>query len=883
MPSLPRLLCGALALLIALAVTAQGQLVRESNTTLSLPADLPSSTGFTTANALGTLKFQAPIAVRSQPGRTDCLYVVERGGTIQRVDLTNASNPTASLFFDLASFLNTQGTPLTTDGECGFLSCEFHPGYTADGNGYLFVFYSFTQNGKLYQRVARFTVANGAVNTSTHLPLITQVDQASNHNGGDLHFGPDGYLYISVGDGGDANDTQDNARYINKNFFAAILRIDVDQKPGSLAPNASPTFAVNPGAYRIPPDNPFVGATSHNGMSFASDTVRTEIWACGLRNPFRFSFDRATGRLFVGDVGQDAYEEVDILTAGADAGWSYYEGNHKGPRGPSPAGSTYLFPIYEYAHGGSNPDFQGNVITGGVLCRSTTINELYGNYIFCDEGSGHIWALQPNGAAWTARKLGDNANIVAFGEDPRTGEVLLIDIGANQIKHLVSTGTTGLTPPALLSQTGAFSDLATLTPNSGIVSYAPNVSFWSDNALKQRWFSIPKIADKMTFAPDGVWTFPAGEVWIKHFDLETTQGDPNTKRRLETRFLVKTASDVYGITYKWRADYSDADLVPESGQDETIPVIANGVTTQQVWHYPARSECRTCHTPVGGFALSFNTRQLNRAGVYGGQTSNQISALSGAGYFTAPASGVNAMPAFAAAGDTTKSLEYRVRSYLAVNCVQCHQPGGAAVGNWDARPTTATDAANIINGALNDNGGDAASRFAVPGSTLHSMLVKRLQGNGVSRMPPLATNVVDQASVQLVSDWINNDLPARQNFADWQMAKFGSATAPSAQPAADPDADGQSNFEEYLAGTNPNDPASVFTSALSGSGGALTLSFPEIANRSYVVETSVDLQAWTLWDVPGNQPDYLSAATVKTISAAPAAAPQFFRVRIGQP
>ena len=542
-------------------------------------------------------------------------------------------------------------------------------------------------------------------------------------------------------------------------------------------------------------------------------------------------------------------------TAGADAGWSYYEGFHNGPRNPAPLpASNYLFPIYEYPHSGGDANFTGNVITGGLVSRGSRITELYGKYVFCDEGSSKIWAFDPADPNGTRRLLGTNSTVVAFGEDPRDGDVLLVDIGSGQIKHLVTSGTTGTPPPALLSQTGAFSDLAALTPNAGIVPYMPNVSFWSDGALKQRWFSIPNAANKMTFSADGLWTFPAGEVWIKHFELEV---QPGVRRRLETRFLVKTASDVYGITYKWRADNSDADLVAESGADEAIPVTnASNVTTQQTWHYPARSECRTCHTPVAGFALSFNTRQLNRTHTYGAQTPNQIGAFSDAGYFTATVAGVNTLPAFAAATDASKSLEYRVRSYLAVNCVQCHQPGGAALGNWDARPTVATDAANIINGVLNDQGGDASSRFVVPGSTLHSMLVRRLQGNGVSRMPPLATNVIDQSAIDLVSNWINMDLPSRQSFTQWQAAKFTNPAAPGAQPNADPDGDGQTNLEEYLNGTDPSSGGSRFAMTLGASNGTLTLSFPEAANRGYTIETSADLQTWTLWDVPGNQPDY---------------------------
>jgi mono/diheme cytochrome c family protein len=141
---------------------------------------------------------------------------------------------------------------------------------------------------------------------------------------------------------------------------------------------------------------------------------------------------------------------------------------------------------------------------------------------------------------------------------------------------------------------------------------------------------------------------------------------------------------------------TDATLVAEDGVSLAVP----GSSPAQTWRFPSRSECKACHTPAGGFALGFNTRQMNRSHVYGAQTQNQIAALSSAGYFSSPVTNVANLPALARADDATASLEWKVRSYFAANCAQCHQPGGTALGNWDARPTTATDAAGMINGLL---------------------------------------------------------------------------------------------------------------------------------------------------------------------------------------
>lgn len=895
MPLRPTLL-----LLLAACSAAQAQLVRQANTTLSLPATLPVPGAYTSENALGSLTFSNPICIRSLPGVTNVLFVVERGGSLQRV---NMDTHTKSTFLNLSDYLSTAGTPISTSSESGFLSAAFHPNYNQ--NGLFFLFYSFrhTTNGELHQRVARMQAsgtpgnynAATSANTATHTPLISQRDEAGNHNGGDIHFGPDGYLYISTGDEGAQEDGSDNGRHINRDFLGGIARIDVDLKPGSLTPNLhsqtnSTSFpsAVHAGTYTIPPDNPYIGLTTWNGFTFAANTVRTEWWSHGYRNPWRMSFDAPTERLFVADVGQDNWEEVSIVTRGANGGWSWREGAQTITPAvapfTAPSGWTSLAPIYDYPHSGTpssvTTQFRGNSITGGVVCRGTRLSELAGQYIFGDHITGRIWAIRDTGVArWTPSLLfTETANVVsAFGQDPRNGDVLYCSLtGTGQVKRIVRSFSGGTPPPATLSATGAFSSLATLTPNAGIVACEPNVSFWSDHAQKRRWFSIPALASKMTYAANGQWSFPAGQVWIKHFDIETERGNPATKRRLETRFLVKNSAGAYGITYKWRADGSNADLVGDGGLDEVLSIVDNGTPVNQTWRYPSRADCMTCHTPQTGFALSFNTRQLNRDYLFGAVSQNQITALSDAGYFTASAGAVNHLPALAAATDTTASLEWRVRSYLEVNCIQCHQPGiGSSL--WDARSATPTDLAGLINGALVNNGGVPLNRWAVPGDTAHSMVLKRVSGTGAMRMPPLATTVRDLRAETLLTDWIGS-LTSRQSYAQWKSVHLPDPGAPE----ADPDADGNTNAHEYLHDLNPHlaDIGPLLT--MQRSAGSITLSFPQPANRSALVEISTDLSAWAPWQAPDNLLRFPATAKSRTVAGTelPRA---HFRVRYSQP
>lgn len=889
--------------LVWLAVLpARADLVRVANTTLNLPADLPAATAYTTQNALGSLTFNAPMCTTYPTGEMNRLYVAQRGGTVRVVNNLSTA-PTAATFMNLATYLSGQNTPLITNSENGLLSMVFHPDYNQ--NGFFYLYFSISSGGQLHQRLARFKATGTAGNynaaisadAATQQPILTIYDQAGNHNGGDLAFGADGYLYLSLGDEGGGNDQYNNARFINKDFWGQMLRLDVDNNPANLAPNthaqpSSSTFpsAIHAGTYRVPADNPFIGFTSWHNLAITPSTVRTEIYATGLRNPFRFTIDPPTGRIFLGDVGQGTYEEMDIIVKGGDYGWSWREGLHNFTGEPSPAsppgvGFNPVNPIYEYDHtadgSGNDAVIYGTSVVGGIIYRGNELTELQGKLIFCDVygGGGIIASLtETSPGVWTGRRLATRSQIVDFGTDPRNGEPLLCSLGGT-IYRLVRNGTTGPAPPPLLSGTGAFSDLSALTPHAGLVPYEPNVDFWSDYAHKSRWFAIPSATATVTYSSAGNWAFPTGMVWVKHFDFDVTRGQPATRRKLETRFLVKTAAGVYGLSYKWREDGSDADLVEETGLSEVVA----GSSPSQTWRFPSRGECLTCHTAGAGFALSFNTPQMNRVHDYAGVPQNQIQALSNAGYFSTAVSTVAGLTAFARAEDATQSLEWRVRSYLSVNCVQCHQPGGAAQGNWDARHTTPTALANLINGPLVNNAGDSANRFMVPGDTDHSMLLRRQKGDGAMRMPPLATNERDLVNEQLVTYWILS-LANRLTFVEWQAVHFGSTGLPPAADSADPDGDGRSNGFEYLTASDPNSPSSWWNYSQASSGpGGVEIQFLQPANRSAIIETSDNLTSWQTWSAPGNTPSFPTTDTLRLITAPFTDTDRFFRVKVSEP
>jgi Glucose / Sorbosone dehydrogenase len=367
--------------------------------------------------------FTQPLFVAAAPGDSDPnrLYVVEKGGTV-RTFTANTTTPgtPSSTFLDLPSILGAG--QLLTAGEQGLLGMAFGPGF-ANGNGFVYVDYvgnNGTTQGET--RVDRFTVSGGSVVAGSRANVLTfpqNVAGQTNHKAGWLGFGPDGFLYIATGDGGSANDPNANAQ--NRTvLLGKMLRINPSTAPG--------------GGYTIPATNPFAGNTQG---------FRQEIFAYGLRNPFRNSFDRATGNFYIADVGQGAREEVDFVPAGNNGGqnfgWRRYEGTILTPgiSDSTPTAAEVTFPIHDYPHTNGNAS-----ITGGYVYRGGDIldngQSLDGTYFFGDYVSGRVYSFRYNGSTMTDFRertaetnsltvLGGNS-LDSFGED-NLGRLYAVDIG----------------------------------------------------------------------------------------------------------------------------------------------------------------------------------------------------------------------------------------------------------------------------------------------------------------------------------------------------------------------------------------------------------------------------------------------------------------------
>jgi len=366
----------------------------------SSPAQLKISPAFP------NLTFEQPVDIQNANDGTDRLFIVSQPGKIYVIE--NDSNVTsAKVFLDISE-------KVLSGGEQGLLGLAFHPDYK--NNGYFFV--DYTTNNPRRTIISRFKVSKDNPNVadkSSELILLEVEQPYSNHNGGQLAFGPDGYLYISFGDGGSAGDPQNNAQNL-KSHLGKILRIDVNKNE-------------NNKNYSIPDDNPFKANT--NGL-------KEEIYAWGLRNVWRFSFDKLTNKLWAADVGQNLWEEIDIIEKGKNYGWRIMEGFHCYNPSRNCDTTNLTMPIWEYGH---NQD-GGYSITGGYVYRGNSIKEIYGKYIYADFVTGNIWALEYDGKNVNNKLLfKTNHSISTFGID-KNNELYFADYAAGKIyKFIAATGT----------------------------------------------------------------------------------------------------------------------------------------------------------------------------------------------------------------------------------------------------------------------------------------------------------------------------------------------------------------------------------------------------------------------------------------------------------
>lgn len=689
---------------------------------------------YRTEPAFPGLKFAEPLAMAFAPG-SDRALVAQRYGKV----LSFPNDPKAG------------EAGLVLDLERHLLGLALHPEFAK--NGYLFVSSLLEPTGGRPRRVrvSRLTASPGDPPRCDPRGERVVIEWPSlYHDGGCLAFGRDGCLYIAAGDGGGS----DNGQGLG-DLSSSILRIDVDHAEGGQP-------------YAISRDNPFVGVAG----------ARPEVWAYGLRQPWKFSLDRATGDLWAGDVGQDLWEMVYLVRRGGNYGWNIREGNHPYQPGRKPGPTPILPPVVEHSHA------EARSITGGNVYRGTRLKDLAGAYTYGDYDTGKIWALRHDGrqVVWHKEIADSSLRIVGFGEDA-AGELYLVDHMGGGIHRLMPSPPSAEPSdfPRKLSRTGLFASTRDLRPAPGLIPYDVNAPLWSDGAAKERYLALPedgKIEYDAIFFPDVAtgrgphgWKFPDGTVLVKTFFLDLEKGNPARRVRLETRLLhherlvgTEEVGDQFwrGYTYIWDDDQADATLLESpAGLDRTYTIRdpgAPGGSRRQTWHFPSRAECMLCHTMPAKFVLGVNTLQMNRDFDYGGVVDNQLRAFEHAGLFKKPLPAPpETLPRLADYADATKDLDRRARSYLHANCAHCHRAFGGGNANFQLLANLALDEMGIIGVPPGqDAQGIPDARIVQPGDPARSMIAHRMATLGVGRMPPLASSVVDEQGLELIRAWIRS-------------------------------------------------------------------------------------------------------------------------------
>ena len=694
-------------------------------TTCSLPEDNSYAGTLGVEPAFPALpSLSAPVFLTHAGDGTNRLFLVQQDGRIWVFPNTPSVSKHA-LFLDIKD-------AVSCCGERGLLGLAFHPDFGA--NGAFFVNYTAFVDGKLVTVVSRFSVSADPDQADPESEVVLMVIEQDyyNHNGGMIAFGPDGYLYVGMGDGGSGGDPLGNGQDTTT-LLGAMLRIDVD--------------STSPGlAYGIPPDNPFAAGV---GLE------RPEIYAWGLRNPWRFSFDVADGTLWVADVGQNEIEYVHIVEGGQNYGWNVLEGSEC-YQSPSCDTTGLVLPVLEYDHG------VGVSITGGYVYRGSAMPSLFGAYVYADYATRKVFTYRhgveaPPSVTSPTPAFVHAYNISSFGQD-EAGELYIVSYPSGQLFRLVAKDPVPLPEdfPLTLSATGCFETMSGLEPASGLLPYDVNVPLWSDGAVKERYLVLPD-GGQIGWSETGKWGLPVGSLLIKHFFLDTTPGDPSTRVRVETRFIVMREDGLKGYSYRWLDDESDAVLLDGADTRSFTLTPPDADPIPLSWQFPSRSQCRACHTKAVGGVLGLETRQLNRPGALGDDgPDNLIDAIAAVGLFDEAPAPADSLPAFPEPTDGSAPVGAHARAALHVNCAGCHLAGGPTGATLDLTFDTPLAATNTC-GVAPEKGtmGLIAPKLVDPGSPENSVLHLRMTSGPPYAMPPLATSLLNLEAAGFVEAWID--------------------------------------------------------------------------------------------------------------------------------
>ncbi len=599
-------------------------------------------------------------------------------------------------------------------GNVALFDAEFHPDFAQNQQ----LFLCYVQKGeKSETRVSRFFLRGEPLAFERNSEQILLTWPSGGHNGGCLEFGLDGLLYISTGDGAGPNPPDGLTTGQNVNdLLGAILRIDIDREY----------------PYTIPLGNPFENPLDKKAGA------RPEIFAYGLRNPFKFGIDKRTGDVFVADNGWETWELIHRMKAGSNGGWPVMEGRAI-LRGEVPVGPTPITPPLKDHH-----HSEANSVIGGPVYDGKKLTDLAGTFVYGDYITGTIWGVRPDkdGSAIHRTLVDTDLRIVAFHQS-RSGDIYVVDYDfTGQIYRLLPNNRVDNSAefPRRLSETGIFRSLVDLVPAAGVEPYDVVVKRWMDGASARRWIAIPG-QQGVRLGNDGS-VFPNGTVLVKH--LELSQGD-KTPIRVETQLLHYEAGVWSPYIYQWNDEGKDATLVAPEGAQRNL-LTSDG---ERTWRSSAVNECKLCHNAGSGFVLGFSPSQLAMT-----KDDDQLHELAKRGVLAGDFASPNVKARLVDPWDETFDLNDRARSYLHGNCAMCHHPGGNAIVSFYLRRELPFDELRTNKGTGIGTFGLRDAKLITPGDPYRSVLLYRMSKLGYSRMPYIGSYVVDGQGISLMDQWI---------------------------------------------------------------------------------------------------------------------------------
>lgn len=750
-----------------------------------LPSTSPGEEGSWSLNQFGNIHISAPVGIKQFPDNDDLLILSKRG-QLWRVPTDGSSK---KLVLDIsASTFNLS--------DAGALGIVLHPRFgdpLFPDKQNLFVYYKtkpdptqWDVNG--FSVLSKFTwdPSQEVFDRDSEEKLIQQYDRYPWHNGGPMVFGPDGFLYFSVGDEGKDEYQVASTQRLDGGFFNGIFRIDVDNDPARSHPirrqpisNANPpegwggTFSQG---YSIPNDNPWLNE---------SGDILEEFYALGARSPFTITYDETTDDIWLIDTGSDKREEINKVRKGENMQWPYMEGTlesevHDFPSNPI---GIQRPPYFEYERS------YGTCVIGGTLYRNVKFPTLYDHYIYGDFTSNKIAAITTTGALTATENRVLISNIanhpVTLPEKPgltgihelRDGRLIITVMGEDHENDgamlELERNIVVADPPQFLSQLGVFTDLQSLEVIPGLIPYDVNSPLWSDGAKKRRWVAVPNDGqydtseEQISFDANNPWSFPEGTVFVKHFELPITTDSEGPTAKIETRFFVITEDGRhYGVTYRWNDAGTDAELLTISDTRD-IDITDNGQYSHTLtWEYPSRTQCITCHNPNAEYVLGVNTKQLNKTYTFDGNNANQIDYFNQLGIFSNDVANPGTYQKLVKVESDQASLENRIRSYLDSNCSSCHREGGVSSVYLDFRYERTKNIQSMFDLQSQSHASTSNSVVIKPGDHQASELWVRDASIEDNKMPPIGRSTIDQIYVDSLAKWIDQIDPEEYKYHD---------------------------------------------------------------------------------------------------------------------